>query len=118
MYGVKTYKIIDEMFVLNDRHVKGICELLAAKPYAAELNIWAYARVDTIKMGQLPLLRSAGIRWLALGIESGSEHVVTGLKSHSISRRSSASSSGRPNKVPFTLYRVLMTMWTISDLIE
>lgn len=79
-YGVKTYKIIDEMFVLNDRHVIGICELLAAAPYVAELNIWAYARVDTIKPSQLQLLRSAGIRWLALGIESGSEHVRDGAE--------------------------------------
>ena len=47
-YGVKTFKIIDEMFVLNDRHVSGICERLAAKPYASELNFWAYARVDTV----------------------------------------------------------------------
>jgi radical SAM superfamily enzyme YgiQ (UPF0313 family) len=66
------------MFVLNDRHVREICQLLAAKPYAPELNIWAYARVDTVKAGQLPLLRAAGIRWLALGIESGSEHVRDG----------------------------------------
>jgi anaerobic magnesium-protoporphyrin IX monomethyl ester cyclase len=79
-YGVKTYKIIDEMFVLNDRHVTAICELLAAKPYAPELNIWAYARVDTVKPKQLHLLRSAGIRWLALGIESGSEHVRDGAE--------------------------------------
>ena len=79
-YGVKTYKIIDEMFVLNDRHVTGICELLAAKSYAPELNIWAYARVDTIKPARLQLLRSAGIRWLALGIESGSEHVRDGAE--------------------------------------
>ena len=48
-YGVKTFKIIDEMFVLNDRHVTAICERLAAKSYAPELNIWAYARVDTVK---------------------------------------------------------------------
>jgi len=79
-YGVKTFKIIDEMFVLNDRHVNGICELLAAKPYAPELNIWAYARVDTVKPSQLRLLRSAGIRWLALGIESGSGHVRDGAE--------------------------------------
>jgi len=79
-YGVKTYKIIDEMFILNDRHVTGICELLAAKPYAPELNIWAYARVDTVKPAQLRLLRAAGIRWLALGIESGSEHVRDGAE--------------------------------------
>ena len=79
-YGVKTFKIIDEMFVLNDRHVTGICNLLAAQRYAPELNIWAYARVDTIKKPQLQLLRAAGIRWLALGIESGSEHVRDGAE--------------------------------------
>ena len=79
-YGVKTYKIIDEMFVLNDRHVVATCELLAAKQYARELNIWAYARVDTIKPSRLALLRRAGIRWLALGIESGSEHVRDGTE--------------------------------------
>ena len=79
-YGVKTFKIIDEMFVLNDRHVSGICERLAAKPYASELNFWAYARVDTVRAERLQLLRSAGIRWLALGIESGSEHVRDGAE--------------------------------------
>ena len=79
-YGVKTFKIIDEMFVLNDRHVSGICERLAAKPYAHELNFWAYARVDTVRPERLQLLRSAGIRWLALGIESGSAHVRDGAE--------------------------------------
>jgi anaerobic magnesium-protoporphyrin IX monomethyl ester cyclase len=79
-YGVKTFKIIDEMFVLNDRHVRGICEQLGAKPFAADLNIWAYARVDTVKAGMLPMLRKAGIRWLALGIESGSAHVRDGAQ--------------------------------------
>jgi anaerobic magnesium-protoporphyrin IX monomethyl ester cyclase len=79
-YGVKTFKIIDEMFVLNDRHVTSICEGLAAKPYAKELNFWAYARVDTVKENRLELLRAAGIRWLALGIESASEHVRDGAE--------------------------------------
>jgi len=31
-YGVKTYKIIDEMFVLNERHVLALCdELIRAR---------------------------------------------------------------------------------------
>jgi radical SAM superfamily enzyme YgiQ (UPF0313 family) len=77
-YGVCTFKIIDEMFVLNDRHVREICRLLSAKDYVAKLNIWAYARVDTVKSDLLPLLRAAGFRWLALGIESGSAHVRDG----------------------------------------
>ncbi|MBI3113431.1 MAG: cobalamin B12-binding domain-containing protein, partial [Rhodospirillales bacterium] len=38
-YGVKTIKIIDEMFVLNERHVIGICDLLIERGYG--LNIWA-----------------------------------------------------------------------------
>ena len=75
-YGVKTYKIVDEMFVLNERHVIGLCDELIARNYG--LNIWAYARVDTVKPHMLDRLRRAGVRWLALGIESGSEHVRDG----------------------------------------
>ncbi len=78
MYGVKTFKIADEMFVLDPSHYLPICEGLAALPFASELNIWAYARIDTVKPETLALMRRAGIRWLALGIESGSAHVRDG----------------------------------------
>ncbi len=77
-YGIKTYKIIDEMFVLNDRHVSALCDLLIERDYG--LNIWAYARVDTVKPEMLDKLSRAGIRWLALGIESGSAHVRDGAE--------------------------------------
>jgi len=77
-YGVKTFKIIDEMFVLKKSHYMKICALLAEKHFANELNIWAYARVDTVKSDTLPLMRKAGIRWLALGIESADETVRDG----------------------------------------
>ena len=53
-YGVRNIKIADEMFVLNRRHVLGICEGLIRRKY--DLNIWAYARVDTIKDGMLDKL--------------------------------------------------------------
>jgi anaerobic magnesium-protoporphyrin IX monomethyl ester cyclase len=77
-YGVKTFKIIDEMFVLNERHVTAICDGLIELGYSDQLNFWAYARVDTVKPAMLAKLRKAGIRWLALGIESGSKHVRDG----------------------------------------
>ncbi|WP_420547905.1 B12-binding domain-containing radical SAM protein [Curvivirga sp.] len=79
-YGVKSYKIIDEMFVLKRRHYIEICELLAQKEFSKDLNIWAYARVDTIKQDTLELMFNAGIKWLALGIESGSELVRDGAE--------------------------------------
>ena len=76
-YNVRTFKFIDEMFVLNERHVEGICNGLIEKNLKG-LNIWAYARVDTVKPHMLEMLLKAGFRWLALGIESGSKHVRDG----------------------------------------
>lgn len=75
-YGVKNIKFVDEMFVLNKKHVLGICDLLIERDY--DLNIWAYARVDTVKDVFLDKLRAAGFRWLCLGIESASEYVRDG----------------------------------------
>ena len=75
-HGVRTFKIVDEMFVLNERHVRAICEGLIG--LGLDLNIWAYARVDTVKPEMLSTLRRAGFQWLALGIESGSKHVRDG----------------------------------------
>jgi radical SAM superfamily enzyme YgiQ (UPF0313 family) len=72
-YGVRNIKIADEMFVLNMKHVNGICDLIVERGY--KLNMWAYARVDTIKDGALEKLRRAGVNWLALGIEAASERV-------------------------------------------
>jgi radical SAM superfamily enzyme YgiQ (UPF0313 family) len=77
-YGVTTFKIVDEMFVLNERHYTAIAEGLVASGISDDLNIWAYARVDTVKPDKLALLRTAGIRWLALGIESASAYVRDG----------------------------------------
>jgi anaerobic magnesium-protoporphyrin IX monomethyl ester cyclase len=72
-YGVRNIKIADEMFVLNRQHVLAICDGLVERNYG--LNLWAYARVDTIKDGMLDHLRAAGFTWLALGIEAGAERV-------------------------------------------
>jgi len=72
-YGVRNLKIADEMFVLSRKHVLALCEGIARRKF--DLNIWAYARVDTIKDDMLGPLREAGFSWLALGIEAGAERV-------------------------------------------
>jgi radical SAM superfamily enzyme YgiQ (UPF0313 family) len=79
-YGVQTFKITDEMFVLNKAHYTEICHQLIDRNLGDKLNIWAYARVDTVKPETLKLLRGAGIQWLALGIESGSALVRDGAQ--------------------------------------
>jgi radical SAM superfamily enzyme YgiQ (UPF0313 family) len=72
-YGVRNIKIADEMFVLNPRHVLGISDAIIERGY--NLNIWAYARVDTVKDDMLDKLKRAGFNWLAFGIEAASERV-------------------------------------------
>ena len=72
-YGVRNIKIADEMFVLNARHILGICDAIIERGY--DLNIWAYARVDTVKDGMLEKLKRAGFNWLAFGIEAASDRV-------------------------------------------
>jgi radical SAM superfamily enzyme YgiQ (UPF0313 family) len=77
-HGVRNIKFVDEMFVLNRNHVLGICDRIIERGH--RLNIWAYARVDTVKDEFLEKLARAGFRWLALGIESGSKHVRDGVE--------------------------------------
>lgn len=72
-YGVRNVKFADEMFVLNLHHISAICDLIIERGY--DLNIWAYARVDTVKDGMAEKLKQAGFNWLAFGLESGSERV-------------------------------------------
>jgi len=79
-YGVSTVKIADEMFILSENHYLAICDGLIASGIADKLNIWAYARVDSVKPHTLDKLRRAGFRWLALGIESGSKYVRDGAQ--------------------------------------
>jgi len=80
-YGITNIKIADEMFVLNRQHVHQICNMLIDMKLGDKLNIWAYARVDTIKdEALLAHMRKAGIRWLGIGIESSSKHVRDGVE--------------------------------------
>jgi len=71
--GIRNIKIADEMFVLNKNHFLKICDLIIERGY--DFNIWAYARVDTVREEYLEKLKKAGVNWLALGVESGNRKV-------------------------------------------
>jgi len=75
-YGVRTIRIVDEMFLLNPKYYKPFCEELIKLNKDDELRMWAYSRIDTVKRPEiLDLARSAGIKWLCLGIESGNKNI-------------------------------------------
>jgi anaerobic magnesium-protoporphyrin IX monomethyl ester cyclase len=77
-HGVRTFKIIDELFILNRAHYTAIANGLIElqENHIGPINVWAYSRTDAPHLREdLPLLRAAGVQWLALGIESGSGEV-------------------------------------------
>ncbi|MDI6786288.1 MAG: radical SAM protein [bacterium] len=76
-YNVKNIKIMDELFVINEKRVLEICNLIIERGYS--LNIWVYARVDTVKERILKKMRQAGIKWFAYGFESANERVRKGV---------------------------------------
>ena len=64
------------MFLLNRKYYVPLCEILKERGYSKFLRMWAYSRVDTVRRPDLlKLVREAGIKWLALGIESGDKTV-------------------------------------------
>lgn len=76
-YEIKNIKIVDELFVLDERHYMMIVDMLIKEGYG--LNIWAYARIDTVKQENLQKMKRSGINWLALGIESANADVRDGV---------------------------------------
>ena len=72
--GVRTLRISDEMFLLNKKYYVPLCEKIIERGHGDKSSMWAYSRIDTVRdPKQLELIRKAGIKWLALGIEIGGE---------------------------------------------
>ncbi len=77
-YGIRNIKITDELFAINEKRVVEICDLLIERDY--QLNMWAYARLNTVTPLMLQKMKLAGINWIAYGFESGSERVLKGVE--------------------------------------
>ena len=71
--GVETIRISDEMFFLNKTHYEPLLTGIVER--GIPLRTWSYARVDTVREEYLELFRRAGVRWLAIGIESGDQEI-------------------------------------------
>lgn len=73
-YNVRNIKLYDEHFTTNHIRVNEICDKLIERRY--DLNIWAYARVDTVNPKMLDKMWHAGFNWLGYGFESGSDIIL------------------------------------------
>lgn len=74
-HGVKTIRLVDEMFLLNEKRFGPILDALIQEGLADHLNLFAYSRADTCKPRFLERLHKAGVRWLGIGVESGDQTI-------------------------------------------
>lgn len=72
-YHVKNIKFLDEMFFLNPVRIAELCDMIIN--LKLDLNIWVYARMDTVDVRLLPQLKKAGFNWICVGVESGNERI-------------------------------------------
>lgn len=75
-FGVKHFKIPDEMFGLGEHPLlifDAIKEL-----FGDSLNFWAYFRIDTLKPKHMERCRAGGLRWTPVGIEAANSKVRSG----------------------------------------
>ena len=73
LMGVRNVRLSDEMFFLNKHHYLPILNGVIER--GMDLNMWAYARVDTVRPEYLPIFKKAGVNWLCLGIEAANQTI-------------------------------------------
>ncbi|MFH0879118.1 MAG: radical SAM protein, partial [Lentisphaerota bacterium] len=81
-YGVSNIRILDNVFTIRPDFVERLCNLIIARGH--RLNLWAYARVETIKSQELLFkMKKAGVNWLAYGFEAASDRVKKAIEKQS-----------------------------------
>ena len=74
-HGVRNIKILDELFIIKHPRIAEFCEKLEQRNY--DLNLWCFARVDSVTPEILERLAGVGLKWVAYGIESVDRAVLT-----------------------------------------
>ena len=73
-HGVRNLRVLDNVFTFKPDLVEELCDRIVGAEY--DLNIWAYARVETIRNPSLLLkMKRAGVNWLAYGFEAADDKV-------------------------------------------
>jgi radical SAM superfamily enzyme YgiQ (UPF0313 family) len=70
-HGVKNLRIMDELFIIKHPRIEEFCDLMDQRNY--DLNIWCYARVDSVNLNILKRLKKIGLNWIGYGFETGDD---------------------------------------------
>lgn len=79
-YGVEKFLFEDDNFTLDRLRVKKICKLIIKQDLDVEWGCPNGVRVENLNRELLRLMRRSGCKYLAFGIESGSERVLSRMR--------------------------------------
>lgn len=79
-FGVSDFNFLDDNFTLDKKRVMAVCDLMHKKNLKIKFRFPNGVREDTLDMGVLSALKSAGCYHLDFGIESGSQRVLNLMK--------------------------------------
>ena len=77
-FGIRNLKILDELFVFKNPRLDKFCDLLDERGY--DLNMWCFARTDTVTPEILKRLKKVGVNWIAYGFESFNNSILESTK--------------------------------------
>jgi radical SAM superfamily enzyme YgiQ (UPF0313 family) len=77
-YNVKHLKVLDELFVVNQKRMEEFCDKLEERKY--NLNMWSYSRVDTINRHLLKRLKKVGMNWISYGFETATPDMLNSIE--------------------------------------
>jgi len=76
-YGVKEIQFVDDTLTVNSEHLTAICELILKKDL--KFTWGCHSRVNNVADEMFGLMRRAGCRELAFGVESGNQEVLNAI---------------------------------------
>lgn len=78
-YGVRHLEIIDDTFTIHRKHVLRLCDEIVKNNLGDKVNVWCFSRTDRTDPELLKAMKAAGINWVFIGFESGSDTVLQGV---------------------------------------
>jgi len=81
-YGIRNIGIADDNFVVNRKRTEQICNMLIEGGYSRKVDWSCAARADGVDEPLLKKMRAAGCRCICVGIETGSQRLMSILKKH------------------------------------
>jgi radical SAM superfamily enzyme YgiQ (UPF0313 family) len=75
--GYRSIYLTDDHFLINQKRIGEICQGIIERKL--KFHWGCEGRVDSVGIGQLPLMRDAGCTFLAFGVEAGTQKVLKRL---------------------------------------